>query len=120
MKRPLDTDEDSESESESEVELDHGDGGGGGGGGSVISENETSGRSSKTKERNRMHSKLTRLRRVSRINQMKQRLLDLQTEVRKLKHYPIFGPEDIIFVLYRLKVWNSYLTSLTLPIYYCA
>ena len=66
------------------------------------------------------HSKLTRLRRVSRINQMKQRLLDLQTEVRKLKHYQIFGHDDIIFVLYRLKLWNSYLTSLTLPIYYCA
>eukprot|EP01036_Dinobryon_divergens_P025513 gene25513-34066_t len=88
MKRPLDTDEDneSESESESEMELDNATDSGAGGG-SVVSVNESSGsgRSSKTKERNRMHSKLTRLRRVSRINQMKQRLLDLQTETTRLE-----------------------------------
>ena len=81
MKRPLDVDEDdgeSGSDSESEMESVTG---------SAITLHSCTkasydqGRSIKSKERNRMHSKLTRLRRVSRVNQMKERLLELQTEV---------------------------------------
>jgi hypothetical protein len=42
---------------------------------------ESNVRSDKSKERNRIHSKLTRLRKRSKNDQMKDRLLELQNEV---------------------------------------
>lgn len=99
MKRPLenqDTDDvddsgsqDSDSESESITEMSR-DG--------SKSLREQLGRSLKSKERNRMHSKLTRMRRVSRINQMKERLLELQTEVGCLSN--LLGFSELFLILW--------------------
>mmetsp|Transcript_1543 Transcript_1543/g.2148 ORF Transcript_1543/g.2148 Transcript_1543/m.2148 type:complete len:421 (-) Transcript_1543:1507-2769(-) len=85
MKRPLDVDDDGESGSDYESASEMESVAGSTAPNSLSKASHDQGRGSKNKERNRMHSKLTRLRRVSRVNQMKERLLELQTETTRLE-----------------------------------